>query len=271
MILLPHLETDVTQACQLSCVACNHAVPLWRKHGPWTATPEQVEEDLTALARVAHANAWAALGGEPLLNKHLGDICWVARRTGIADSYGVWTNGVAFRSRVARAGGTDFLGHIDALVLSRYPGKLTDDDVTYMRAVCHNHGVELIVRDEIREPNFMTWLEKEPTNGPDTRRKYSMCAFRRGHNYAASYGYFFACCCGPHLPLLVQGRAFGDDGLALRSITEQGLRAYLDAPEPFGACAICAGRDTAVKIPWREERDPVIWLSKSAGKDGVTR
>lgn len=270
MISIPHLETDVTQACQLSCVACNHAVPLWRKHGPWTNTPEQVSKDLTALSKVAHAGAWAALGGEPLLNKRLDEIVLAARESGIANQYGVWTNGVAFAALKAQ-GRLGFLDHVEALVLSRYPGKLTDEAVADMRQTCAEHGATLIYRDEINEPNFMTWLEKEPTDGPTTKKKYAECSFRRGHNYAASYGYFFACCCGPHLPMHVMGRPYGSDGIALDGITEEALGNYLNDPEPFGACSICAGRNTAVKIPWREERDPVIWLAKSAGKDGVTR
>src|SRR5262249_42635386 len=127
VIRLPHLETDITQACQLSCVACNHAVPLWRKHGPWTATPWGVGADLERLSRIAHANVWAALGGEPLLNKHLAEIVNVAIGTGIADEYEVWTNGLS----VARQHQNDprVFELIDRLVVSRYPGILTDEQV----------------------------------------------------------------------------------------------------------------------------------------------
>jgi hypothetical protein len=239
---------------------------LWRKKGPWTASRHQVERDLKHLATFSHARVWGALGGEPLLNKRIVDIVQVARESGIADEYEVWTNGLLV-AQMPHA----FWDVIDRLVVSRYAGKLSDEQVERMQELANVYRKSLVIRDERSSPNFMTWLEKEPTDAVTTQAKYLTCAFRKGHNYAASYGYFFACCCGPHLPLLVQDRPFGSDGLLIESATEETLGAYLSSQAPFGACRDCAGRDTAVKIPWREERDPVIWLSKSAGKDGVVR
>lgn len=267
MILVPHLETDVTQACQLSCVGCNHAVPLWRRHGPWTATAEQVMEDLMQLSEFMHAKSWGALGGEPLLNKNLVKILHAARWSEIADAYEVWTNGLLLPVQPEA-----FWDVVDTVVISRYPGKLSDNVITLCHELADKYGKTLIVRDEINEPNFMTWLEPTPTNKTATALKYTQCDFRRGNNYAASYGYFFMCCCGPHIPMLVQGRDFGDDGLLIKNCTEETLRAYIERSEPLIACQSCAGRcTTAHRIPWREERDVAQWIDKSAGRDGVRR
>ncbi len=261
MIQIPHLETDVTQACQLSCVACNHAVPLWRKHGPWTATPEGVAKDLNYLATMLHAGAWGALGGEPLLNKRLPEILQAAKASGIAESYEVWTNGLLVNDQKAAF----WLAPFDTLVVSVYPGKLTDSQLDWMRYACENHGKRLIIRDERVDPNFMTSLEPSPTNPRVTLDKYRGCAFRCGNNCAASYGYFFMCCCGPHIPMLMQDQSYGTDGVAIEKLTEDELLDYMTRKEPFGACYVCAGRDTAKRIPWSEQRDPVIWMKASAG------
>lgn len=261
MITVPHLETDITQACQLSCVACNHAVPLWRKHGPWFARASQVEKDLAHLSTLVHTPAWGALGGEPLLHRDLPGILSVVRSSGIADSLSVWTNGLLVRKQ-----SEDFWRSFDELVVSIYPGKLTDEDLTWIAAACADHGVRFTPRDERATPNFMTFLEPKPTSAPVTAKKYRDCEFRRGHNYAASYGFFFMCCCGPHIPMLVQGREFGEDGIRIEGLTPEALEAYLSRIEPLGACSSCAGRGTSSKwIPWSEERNPVIWMRASAG------
>lgn len=260
MITLPHLETDITQACQLSCVACNHAVPLWRAHGPWAAKREQVERDLSTLARFAHTPTWGALGGEPLLHHGLVDILKTVRDTGIADRTSVWTNGLLLPRQKP-----EFWRAFDELVVSIYPGKHDAASLDWIAKKCEDEGVRYVPRDERANPNFMTFLEPVPTGPAVTQAKYTGCAFRRGNNYAASYGFFFMCCCGPHLPMLVQGRAFGDDGVRIEGLTEDGLAAYIGQVEPLGACTHCAGRDTAKRIPWSEQRDPVIWLKTSAG------
>lgn len=262
MIKVPHLETEITQACQLSCVGCNHSVPLWRAKGPWRAEVDQVRRDLSHLATMLHAGAWGALGGEPLLHNKLIDLVQVARDSGIADRIEVWTNGILLRKQPesfwqSRA--------FDDLVVSIYPGKLTDEDVDWIKKRTEDAGKRFVPKDERHFPNFMTMLEPTPTSPQKTREKFKGCFFRH-FSRNASYGYFFTCCCGPHIPMLVQGKEYGTDGVKIEGLTERALRAYLERLEPLDACTVCAGRDTAVRIPWREERNPVIWLKASAGQ-----
>jgi hypothetical protein len=65
--------------------------------------------------------------------------------------------------------------------------------------------------------------------------------------------------------MLLQKKEFGTDGIKISTLTKNSLSAYLSNPEPLGACTICAGRDTAVDISWREEKDPFQWIKASAG------
>lgn len=260
MIRLPHLETDFTQACQLSCRSCNHHVPLWRgiKGGPWATTPAQVEADLGHLAGFLHADRWGALGGEPTLHHQVIDLLKIARASGIADKTEVWTNGISIQRMKP-----DFWRAFDILVVSIYPGKLTDADLDWMRRKCADVGVELVEKDERRFPNFKTLFEPTPTDPETTREKFRGCFFR-SFSRVANYGWFFTCCCAPHMPMLMQGQPFGTDGIEIAGSTEADIRAYLERSEPLGACTICAGRDTAVSHPWSEERSPLAWITKSA-------
>lgn len=259
MIQISHLETDITQACQLSCVGCNHSVPLWREHGIWSAEPKQVEKDLNHLATLLHAEKWGALGGEPLLHAKLVDLLKIARDSNVADITEVWTNGMLLRRQ-----GPEFWKSFDHLVVSIYPGKLTDDDLDWIQKKCQDSNVVYSPRDERLNPNFMTMLESEPTSYDVTKSKYASCFFRH-FSRCANYGFFHTCCCGPHIPFLIQNKPYGTDGIKIEGLTEERLRAYLDQTEPLGACYICAGRDTAQPLVWREERNPVIWLKASAG------
>lgn len=262
MLHIPHLETDVTQACQLSCVGCNHSVPLWRsvKGGPWAANAGQVYDDLNQLSSLLHADRWGALGGEPLLHKDLVGVLHAAEDTGIADVYEVWTNGLLLRRQ-----SPEFWRSFNVLVLSVYAGKHDEASLTWIQEKCASERVELVVKDETRHPNFKTMLESVPTDAKATKAKFASCFFR-SFSRVANFGYFFTCCCAPHLPMLVQGQTFGTDGIEIAGLTEERLRAYLERTDPLGACSICAGRETAKPLTWREERNPAKWLAASAGQ-----
>lgn len=259
MILMPHLETDITTACQLSCVACNHHVPLYRTRKPLHANVTQVYQDLFTLARFVHAERWGALGGEPTLHANLVEILQVARDSGIADKTEVWTNGLTLRKM-----SNEFWKSFDILVLSIYPGKHTEESLAWIAEKCAETGVELSLRDERNNHNFRTLLEKEPTDPVTTRLKFRSCFFRQ-FSRVANNGYFYTCCCAPHMPTLVQNRPATEDGIAIDGLTEGALLAYLKREAPLGACTSCAGRDTAVPIAWREEKNPQAWLKASAG------
>lgn len=260
MLTLPHLETDITQACQLSCVGCNHLVPLWRKHGPRQANPAQMEHDLGILAKLIHVPRWGALGGEPTLHRGLTELLQVARASGVADRTEVWTNGLLL-PKMAPA----FWKAFDILILSVYEGQHDEDSLAWIRTKCADEGVILEVKDERIKHNFRTLLEPVPTDAVTTKKKYRECFFR-GFSRAANYGFFFTCCCAPHMPLLLRGEPYGTDGIPITAdMTENDIRGYLNQEEPLASCAQCAGRATAKPIPWHEERIPLKWLAASAG------
>lgn len=262
MIELPNLDCDVTSNCQLSCTDCNRFVVPYRASGDIpSTTPEQVGRDLEHFGKIARTKRWAALGGEPTLHRDLVEILRVVRAANVAGDIAVWTNGLRLRRMTA-----DFWRAFDVLVVSVYPGKLTDTDLEWIKAKAADEGRELIVKDERAYNNWTRILEPEPTDDEYTQRKYRDCWFKT-YCYALNYGFLFRCCPSPHIPQLLQGREFGADGVRIEGLTEAGLRTFMDRPNFMESCRICAGRSTpsAVSVPWREVRDPAEWLRASAG------
>lgn len=238
-------------------------VVQYRAKGPMWAKIAQVEADLNHLSTILHAKAWGALGGEPTLHKHLVQILRIARESKVADLIEVWTNGLRLRHMPPV-----FWSAVDVIVLSVYPGILNPTDLTWITDCCRDLGIGLTVKNEGTHPNFRTLFEPTPTDPEATQRKYDGCFFRR-FSRVANDGYFYTCCCAPHMPILVQERPQGTDGVRISGLTEDGLRAYLHRTEPLGCCPLCAGRDTAQKITWGQERHPVKWLTASGMDRGV--
>lgn len=262
MITLPNLDCDVTSNCQLSCTDCNRMVVPYRAAGEVpSTTPEQVGRDIEHFGKIARTKRWAALGGEPTLHRQLVDILGVVRASGVAGDIAVWSNGMRLRRM-----GADFWRAFDVLVVSVYPGKLTDADVEWIVAKCDDEGIELQVKDQRAYNNWTRILEPAPTDDAYTQRKYEACWFKT-YCYALNYGYLFRCCPSPHIPQLLQGREYGADGVPIEGLTEAGLRAFMTRPNFMESCRICAGRQTesAVSVPWGEVKEPAAWLRASAG------
>lgn len=224
--------------------------------------PEDVERDLSHFVKVATADAYAMIGGEPTMNPRLTEILWVARRSGVAPILEVWTHGQSLK-RMASA----FWGSFDRLVVSVYPGKHDDESIAWIEAKCSDEGRELVLKDERRYPNFSRLLEPRPTDEAATLAKWRSCFFR-GFSRVLDRGFFWTCCTSPHLSTRILGLPLNVDGIPVEGLTEGALRAFLESPTPLKSCAICCGRNTASSIPvaWSEERNPREWL-RASGMD----
>lgn len=263
MIHLPHLETNVTAACQNRCIGCNHFVPLQVANFKASMIPPaQMERDLTHFARVATVDRYGMLGGEPTLHPEIAQLVMIARASGIARSIEVWTNGQRLRQM-----GASFWAAMEGevLVVTVYPGKLTPDDLDWMAAKAHDAGVRLEVKDEQHHPNFTQLLKPKAERAAET---YRACWFKT-FSRVLDNGWFYRCCTSPYIPKLLLNLPEGTDGLRVdEHLTAPALANFLQQSEPMQSCGICAGRNTpdAVPLPWREIDDPAEWLGASAGK-----
>jgi len=263
MITLPHLETNVTSACQLRCAHCNHFVSLdaQARPKPFMLDPEIFARDLANFGRLVHADKFGFLGGEPLLHPKLPWLIEIAKRAQIADELEVWTNGI----RVLTMADDFWLAPFDTLVVSAYPGQLSDDDLASITTRCHHWKKALSVKDERLYPNFTQLLKKEPGRAQET---YDQCWFRT-YSRVLDNGFLYQCCCGPYVPRLLLGLPEGTDGLKIDMFTTlDEVVGYLHQKDALKSCAPCAGRNTtdAVPVKWEEIRDPKLWLERSSGR-----
>jgi cyclic pyranopterin phosphate synthase len=260
VIHLPHLETNVTAACQNRCISCNHFVPLTEQR-PFMLDPAQMQRDLAIFSRFVHVGAYGMLGGEPTLHPKLPELIQIAKDSRIADRIEVWTNG----QRVEKLPPAFWASPFDAMVLSRYPGKLTDAQLDEIAALCTANGKILEVKDEGAYPNFTRLLKPKPTRAQET---YDACWFKT-YSRVLDNGYFYRCCTTPYIPKLLLGMPEGTDGLRVdEHLTADAIVRFLNQRGAMQSCGICAGRNTpdAVGQKWVEIRDPKEWLDRSSGR-----
>lgn len=255
-MLLDHLETNVTLACQLKCVGCNHYTPL-RKSSE-KADPEQIGRDLTALGKVARTAIWAALGGEPLLHPQLVDILDTVRATGTADMIEVWSNGLLLRKQ-----GPRFWRAFDKLVVSVYPDQHSDDDLRWMFRTAKEHGRQIEFKDARGDGYFRTLLYERLATEAEARAIYQSCWYRT-YCHVVDAGVFYRCCTSPFVAPLILGLPKGTDGIPLDGLTEERLATFLHQPQPPAACYRCAGH-AGPPIKWKEAASRDTWLAETVG------
>lgn len=111
---IERLEIDAAKSCNLSCTACNHLSPLFKKG---FADPLLLAQDLGRLASHLHAKTVRVLGGEPLLHPKIVAVLEAIRESGIGDRLTVVTNGIMLEQMAAA-----FWDQVDLVDVSLYPG-----------------------------------------------------------------------------------------------------------------------------------------------------
>lgn len=238
-IKLKACEISLSDHCNLKCAGCSHASP----HLPKRLTEiETIERDLTALSQVLHASELRIAGGEPLLHSQLLDILHIARRSGVADTLTIISNGVLLRR--APEGMWDAIDH---LRISAYPGiklSLARDELSRLS---QQHGFDLTIND-IGIFNSVFLNRKLPT--PLARFVYQNCTVAHRSRCNLVYeGRIYKCpeaaFMEERLALLgVDFRNKQHDSVALHdnpNLKDQ-LQAYLESKRnPLMACSYCMG------------------------------
>lgn len=114
----PSIEINITEHCNLRCVACDHSSPLMEEK---FADEAEIQRDLSVLSSALYAHQLQILGGEPLLHPGLVRILEVAKDARIANQLVLLTNGTLLHRMPAEAWAL-----LDGVLISRYPSvKLT--------------------------------------------------------------------------------------------------------------------------------------------------
>ena len=249
MITIPHVETNITLACQNACIGCNHFIPMQKGE---RLSAEQVGRDLRDFGKVAHISRWAAIGGEPTLHPDIDAVLKAVRESGTVDIIEVWTNGARLKAMTET-----FWQLADEIDLTLYPGKPVDLD--FVQAKCAEHGKVLRVKNG--RDDFTTLLYKRTASDAEAAGIYKGCWYRT-YCRVLDNGYFYRCCTSPFIPELILGLAKEADGIKVKGLTEQALSNYLNQPDTPASCYRCAGHSGS-HIGWRAERDRDKWLAES--------
>lgn len=219
--------------------------------------PESMERDLALLGRVAHFQFHCLQGGEATLNQQLLEFMDVQERSGIAERYGILTNGVLLHKMTdefwKKAARPNF-----ELRWSVYP-VITDEYVTEMTAKARSFGVDFRPG---RIGAFKPMFTKHADKG---QAVWNICPWRAC--YTAHEGYFYHCPIAAFFPSQFP-ELFEEvphplvDGYPLDTLTEEVIQGMLVRPHPLRSCEICTGAVIGDWVPWGqlETKNRAEWI-----------
>lgn len=249
MITLAHVETNITTACQNTCVGCNHFIPMQK---PRHMKVDAIARDLENIGRIAFIERYALIGGEPLLHPKIDEILALAKASHAIGLVEVWTNGLAIK-RMSEI----FWQLVDEIDLTLYPGKPVD--LEWIEAKCAETFTRLVVKHAAQD--FTRLAYKRHASDVEARQIHAGCWYRT-YTRVLDDGVLYRCCTSPFIPKLLLGLPQGTDGLAITGETsEEELRAFLESDEVLASCYRCAGH-AGEHIGWYEARGQ-LWIDES--------
>ncbi len=238
MIFVPRAETDITTACNLCCVNCDHFSPYMP---PIFIPTAQIERDVNNAAKIFHTTVFRIVGGEPTLAPHLLDVIDVVHASGVADYVEVLSNGHSLRHMPEA-----FWQKIDSLWITRYPGIISYEDMQWIDKTLKDHGKGLLLKDR---PGFCKTFSTRRASEQETQERFEHCRLTR--IFAITDGFLCLCCIAPFISSLVMGAPAGVDGLELAVATEADLLDYMDRKNALPGCAQCI-EFKGLQIPFRQ-------------------
>ncbi len=249
------IELNVALHCNLSCRACTHLSPAFKR---CVTEPADVARDLAALATAYRPAFVKLLGGEPLLHPDLPAVIDAVRDSGITDWVLVCTNGLL----LDRAG-DDFWSRVDDVEVSAYPGREPSPEVLERaaeKAKAHDVRLQVYHHSHFRE----AYAEIGTTDRRLVAQVFRTCksahvwrchTVHEGHFYRCPQSAFLPAILGPPDELLADAVPLHPPaGLFDR------LLSALTSTEPLTACRRCLGTAGRLfvheQVPRRQWRAP---------------
>jgi hypothetical protein len=254
MLQIARFEVDAVKSCNLSCTACNHLSPLYTKG---YVDPDELEEDLTLLARHLHCATVRVLGGEPLLHPEIVAVLDAVRRSELGNSISVVTNGVLL-GRMPE----EFWRKVDVVDVSIYPGVTVDEGV-----LRRHQSQVLLRRPAVFYETFSTIKNEDKAL---TKRIFEECSIL-DFCVGLSDRRFYRCMRSAFIPGKVVHPDLepGIDGLPVVDSADfdRQLDLYLKGKDPLRSCAFCTGTSGAAFAHTQTQR--VVWLGRQARPIGA--
>lgn len=250
-VIIPptHLELIVSDHCNLTCGACNHASPIMPG---WFANPDVVFRDFSIMAKYYRPAFVKVLGGEPLLHKQLPAVVEAARASGICGHFTLTTNGMLLHKA------SDAVWQaVDEVEISVYPGVSHVAEnllLAEQKARDFNKKLTIYRYDEFR----MTFSQKGTDDSVLVDKVYKACKIANLWGcHAVRDGYFYKCPQSIYVPMMT-GVPADTDRLRIVDSSEfqAELLEFINSPKPLASCRYCVGTvgvQVAHSLPPRKE------------------
>lgn len=234
MITIGHLDLNIVEHCNMTCVNCSHASPV---AAPWSMTLETIERDLLALKPILRCRNLNLVGGEPLLHKQLVEIMRLVKSIRIDETTCVITNGTLLPRM-----GAEFWSELEYLSISVYP-TLPPANVNLAESKSREFAFGLGTR-------VFTDFHRQFRNEPNDGSHFASCHWK-SDCFTVHEGHFYLCPQSAFFPKRFTGAPENIDGYPLAEVSEEGLQLFIERTVPLTACRICMANEMK-SAPWQE-------------------
>lgn len=211
---------------------------------------EVLRRDLAMLKPVLHTSFFCLQGGEPLLHPDLLGMMDVAYESGIADQYGILTNGRRFPQMPEEFWKKCKDQNIE-LRCSVY-GNLPAETQAYAQSKAQQYQLNY-------RPGEIKAFFKVLGNYPNGESFYG-CPWATCHT--VHEGHFFICPISTFWPEQFMNLPPFIDGFPLEGMTEENLHAFIHRKTPLESCKRCTGGH-APAVEWHESKTEEEWMKTS--------
>jgi len=247
-IRLFDLETDLWEACNLSCAQCTHSSPFFSKDDE-LYNIEQFKTDIDDLSRIVTIDAMRIVGGEPLLNKNLLSYVKHIKESNITKYLTIFTNGLVLSHT-----NNDIFPYIDRLRISVYSNiEKNKIDLIYknIERIKSMFPHLDIIANEITYFSYFNLTQKN--NDQETVQKiYDKCYYSYDHRgFSIFNGRFFKCFASRKKYKYLLNHSTENnfdhlkdnlhDSIALQNLCVADFKAFINNKTALEGCKWCLG------------------------------
>ena len=247
-LILQSIQIPLVNHCVNNCIACASFSPVSDKG---FLDKEIIKRDMLAMGKLVKIDIFYLFGGEALLHPNLIEIMDIVREIGIAKKITITTNGQLLNKM-----GKDFWDRIDDVNLTRYPGKLTDQEYWDLVKKTKDLGKNFNHVD----PHFAKIIVSKKLNNNDAQKVFDKCE-PGGWCLTVYNGWFYLCCQFFYLRKFLMKDL--NDGIQIKDLTKDRLIEYLNMKKAPESCSWCTGLLDRKQIGWKESINKEEWWRES--------
>jgi len=276
------LEYTITHNCINNCRGCNHFTYITPPH---MVELETFRKDMTALAKITHADKFSLIGGECLLHPNIVDLLTIANESGIADVVSLTTN-----AQLIHTMPDIFWDALDRIECGLYGGKMHTEQIKYFLQKIHEQDLSAFIgligehtlptMVAVKEfcdasPETRRWtigkqfhatITADLSDDADAARKFGRCLYGHVCN-TLDQGYIYRCPQAAFVPTLFYGEDKSFDGLPVEGLTAQKFLEFVACENFPKSCRKCCALERY--FDWEEVpagTTPEEWIRLAEGR-----